>query len=399
MSWCEDHVAAEPCAPRRRRDGIHRPFGVTTVLGMPAGRRSAGVSAAAKGLFAVCLAVVVVCAIGCTSHYTVPLQLASELPEHVARAVGADPLFEYPHAKVPFDNHVIGVGATPDYSLRQLQIPSMGDNGQQDRLVMATYYRSESPTPRPLVIVLPIFARYTYPSQKLSTFLQKQSRGAVHVLNVEGESFLFDWAGLTETSDPEVFMELIQEGTERERTVIIDIRRLVDWAEQQPEIDGSRVALVGFSRSAIVAGVAATQEARLAATVLVMGGARPHEIVARCIGKRTSAVQRNARRRLGWDQDELEARIRPAFSVVDAANYPGRVDPETVLMFEASRDDCIQESARMALWESMGRPERISLNYGHRIAFAAMTPLGGNWICHRTWDFLQRRLLSSDDVG
>jgi dienelactone hydrolase len=389
-------MATELCASRPRTAADRRPFGRTNGLETPWRRRVAGVSAASKGLWTLSLAAVAVCLVGCTSHFIMPLQLASEIEAKVAYPEGADPLFEYSHTEVPFDNHILGRGATPDYSLRQLEIPSAGDNGQKDRMVRAEYYRSESPAPRPLVIVLPIFARYTYPSQKLSTFLQKQSRGLVHVLNVAGESFLFDWAGLTETSDPKVFMELVREGTERERIVVIDIRRLVDWAEQQPEIDGSRVALVGFSRSAIVAGVAATQEARLAATVLVMGGARPHEIVARCSGKRTSAVQRNAVRQLGWDQDELEARIRPMFSGVDAANYPGRVDPEKVLMFEASRDECIQESARMALWESMGRPERISLNYGHRIAFAAMTPLGGNWICHRTWEFLQRRLLSTD---
>ena len=39
-----------------------------------------------------------------------------------------------------------------------------------------------------------------------------------------------------------------------------------------------------------------------------------------------------------------------------------------------------------------GRPQLISLDYGHRIAFAAMTPLGGNWICDRTWEFLKQRL-------
>ena len=78
---------------------------------------------------------------------------------------------------------------------------------------------------------------------------------------------------------------------------------------------------------------------------------------------------------------------------MDAASYPGRVDPAGVLIFEASRDACIQESSRRALREAMGWPETVSLAYGHRIAFAGITPLGGNWICHRAWEFLRQRLL------
>jgi dienelactone hydrolase len=321
-----------------------------------------------------------------------PAQSAADVAGSWPRAAGADPRYDYPRDEVPFDNSLLGPGATPAYSVRLVKIPSIGDNRQEGNLITGRYYRNDSDEPRPLVIVLPIFARYTYPSAKMSGYLQRHSHGAVHVLDVEGHDFLFDWRTLSETSDDARFMEEIRKGVEAERTIVIDIRRLIDWAEQRPEIDGSRVAVIGFSRSAIVAGLAATQEPRLAATVLIMGGAHPHQIVARCAGKRTSALQRNVRRSFGWDADELERRIADEFALVDAANYPGRVDPRSVLMFEAARDECITETPRAALWHAMGRPKLISLDYGHRIAFAAMTPLGGNWICDRTWEFLQSRL-------
>ena len=329
---------------------------------------------------------------GCTTHTITRAQSAADVADSGSRVVGADPRFEYPRVEVPFENHVLGVGATPAYTVRQLTIPSIGDNRQEGNAIIGRYYRSNADGPRPLVIVLPIFARYTYPSAKMSGYLQRHGDGSVHVLDVEGKNFIFDWDTLTETSDEEVFMDEIRKGVETERTVVIDVRRLMDWAEQQPEIDDKRVALIGFSRSAIVAGLAATQEPRLAATVLIMGGAHPHQIVARCKGKRTSALHRNAKRSFGWEPDELERRIADDFALVDAANYPGRVDPESVLMFEAARDQCITESPREALWQAMGRPRLITLDYGHRVAFAAMTPLGGNWICDRTWEFLQERL-------
>jgi hypothetical protein len=150
---------------------------------------------------------------------------------------------------------------------------------------------------------------------------------------------------------------------------------------------------MGFSRSAIVAAAAATQEPRLAATVLIMGGVHSNEIVARCDGKRTKAVQNHVAEAFGWSSAELEDRLRPVFHGVDAATYPGRVDPASVLIFEAGRDRCIGERPRNDLWVTMGRPLKYTLNYGHRIAFFSMTPLGGSWMCRKTWDFLEERLL------
>jgi dienelactone hydrolase len=284
----------------------------------------------------------------------------------------------------------------PEYSERELTIPSYGDNGQLDHEIRARYLRSDLPGPRPLVIVLPIYARFTYPSRRVGNFIQRKSDGAVHVLDVEGKSFLIDWVALAETDDEDRFMELLREGIDRERITVIDIRRLIDWAEQRPEIDADRVALVGFSRSAIVAGIVATQEPRLAATVLMMGGAHPHRIIARCDGARTTAVHANVMDRFGWDQDELERRIEGIFEPVDAANYAGRVDPESVLIFEAARDECVPESSRDALKTAMGNPKTYSLDTKHRTAFLAITPLGGNWLCRRTWDFLEERFELDD---
>ena len=308
----------------------------------------------------------------------------------------SDPAFEYPRAQIQFDNHTIGEGATANYSAREISFPSIGVSPQGERVVKGQYYRSELPGPRPLVIVLPIYARFTYPSEKVGSFVQRHSDGEFHVLEVEGKNFLLNWYTLADTDNEELFLDLFRQGAEAERIVITDLRRLIDWADQQPEIDGSRVAMVGFSRSAIVAGTLATQEPRLAATVLVVGGAHPHTIIARCGGKRTSAVQRNAEQHFGWDQDELEDRLEPIFATVDPANYSDRVDPSTVLMIEAARDSCITEPSRTALWEAMGRPELITLNYGHRKAFLSMTSLGGNWMCDRIVEFLDKKLLDEN---
>jgi hypothetical protein len=79
---------------------------------------------------------------------------------------------------------------------------------------------------------------------------------------------------------------------------------------------------------------------------------------------------------------------------VDAATYPGRVQSQKVLMVDASRDECMVEDCRDSLWEALGRPERITLNYDHKRAFYSLTPLGFNWLRYRIWEFLEEELLA-----
>jgi dienelactone hydrolase len=66
---------------------------------------------------------------------------------------------------------------------------------------------------------------------------------------------------------------------ERIRTGIIDLRRLLDWAETRRGVAAGSVAVIGFSESTFqVAGLMAS-DPRVAAAVFLMGGAHPHEIL------------------------------------------------------------------------------------------------------------------------
>ena len=329
---------------------------------------------------------------GCfTSHVLTPYTDAGDVQE--SAHFEAAPPFRYSKTDVPFTNHVAGSGALSMYELRLIEMPSVGDNGQPDNLVTAKYFRSTLPGSHPLVIVLPIWGSFTYPPRKISSSIQRQSNGAVHVLHVQGDNFLADWSGITAAADESKFLELWHEAVERQRVTIVDVCRLIDWAERRPEIDPDRIGLIGFSLGAVVAGTVATQEARLAATVSVMGGSHLHSVIATCDGKRATRVQTRAAESFGWDREELEARLEPITSVLDPANYPDRVDPRRVLIIDANRDKCVPLSSREDLWLALGQPERISMNYDHEPAFYSFTPLGFNWMRRRIWDFLEKRLL------
>jgi hypothetical protein len=300
----------------------------------------------------------------------------------------------YERGAVPFTNHVEGAGANPLYEHRHLEIPSVGDNNQPGNLVTVSYYRSIVPGSHPLVIVLPIWGTYTYPPRKMTRFVQNHSDGRAHVLHIHGERYFLDWERLAAAPDEDSFLDVFRDAIEYQRVTMIDVSRVVDWAEQRPEIDGERVALVGFSIAASVAGSILTQEPRFAAAALVMGGAEQHKILAHCAGWRLNEVRTRVARDYGWSAEDLEVRLEPIMREVDAANYRGLIDPRNVLIVDAGIDDCMTEDCRESMWEALGRPERLTMNYKHKQAFYSFTPIGFNWLRYQIWDFLEQRLLS-----
>ena len=154
--------------------------------------------------------------------------------------------------------------------------------------------------------------------------------------------------------------------------------------------------MMGFSHGALVAGMVAVQEPRLAAAVLVMSGGRLHEVFARCPLMRSEGMREKAVSDFGWALDDFEKRLEPIFLSLDAANYPGRVDPSRVLMIDAAKDECMSSAGREALWEALGRPDRVTLDYRHKRAFLTMTPVKRNWLRHRIWSFLEQSLGGND---
>ncbi len=279
--------------------------------------------------------------------------------------------------------------AAPGYARLRLQFPSAGDNGQPGNLVSVDYYRSARTGRKPLVIVYPIWNSYTYPSDKItSTFLQR-SGGAVNVFYVHGERDLFDWAALRGARDEADFRALLQSRVAaRALTVVDDTRRLIDWAQSQDDIDPGRIGLVGFSVGAVVASYVVTVEPRLAATALVMGAAQFHEILAVCDGE-PGRLRRAVMERFGWSSQHYRQVLEEMLAPVDVGRRGTLVDPARIILMDAHFDTCMPASARDALWQGLGRPERISFLYDHKTAFLSMTLLGSDYMNNRLYDFLQ----------
>ena len=241
------------------------------------------------------------------------------------------------------------------------------------------------------MIVLPIWGTSTYPSRKITKSLRRYSRGDINVLRILGEDFLFDWAALSAAATEAELIVLAERMVERVRTHVRDVRRAIDWAEAQPGVDADRIGLIGFSMGAIVGSLIAANEPRIAATVLAMGGANTHEMLANCFG-RAKEAREAIMARLGWTKETFEEKLERPLMPINAARFAGSVNPDRVIIFEAARDTCIPKSSRDALWHAMGQPQRVSLANGHKMAFLAMTPLGFNTMRRKIYDFLEETL-------
>ncbi len=187
------------------------------------------------------------------------------------------------------------------------------------------------------------------------------------------------------------FIDVMSEMADRMHTTVIDIRRLIDWAVDQEEVDPERIAVVGFSMSAVSASLALVADSRFAAAVLVMGAADPTTAITACSG-RLMEVKKSVTRRFGWSDEEYRAVVAEEWDKLDVTHMSTQIDPANILIVEAAQDKCMSAESREALWVSMGRPERIKLNYKHKIAFLTMTPLGMNYTRREIVDFLEETL-------
>ena len=330
--------------------------------------------------------------VGCASHVRTPhpsnevAGAAFGRPTFVEVAASA---FDYPDQQ-PYATAPI-VGEERDYWIRSLAFASVGENGQDRNLVTGRYYQGKGAGARPLVIVLPIWGVHNYPSDTIAADLRARSAGAVNVLRILGEERLFDWDAAGDVASEAEFFAEVDQMVDRFVTTVIDIRRVIDWAAARPEIDPRRIALVGFSMGAVLASVVIAHEPRLAAGVLVMGGADLHEILTSC-GSEFGTVRERVLEQLDWSVERFRAELEWALAEINPARFAGMADPRRVLIIEAGEDTCVPQSARDRLWHALGRPERIAYRYDHRMAFLAMTFLGGYDLQRHVYRFLDRAL-------
>lgn len=306
--------------------------------------------------------------------------------------------YQQPVAEQPFTYAPAGpitlsepIKTTLAHELVELTFPSSGQTGAPDNTVRGLYFRSRDPSPKRLVVVMPIWGTSSYPPEKISRGYARRAGKDTHVIWIYGNTPLFPWTELSTAATEEQFMALARDSSERYRSAVIDMRRLIDWADTQPAIDASRIGFVGFSMSALVTATLLANDSRVAAAVLMMGAANYADVFTAC-GNRAGEVRAHVQSQFGWSLQRYHDFFEELFGPADPIRYPNRFDPDAILMIDAMFDDCMPETSRAALWEVTGQPERITLLYRHRTSFYSLTPLGLNFTRRKIYQFLDKAL-------
>ncbi|MFU8878615.1 MAG: hypothetical protein ACNA7E_10775, partial [Wenzhouxiangellaceae bacterium] len=297
---------------------------------------------------------------------------------------------EYRPAATPLGHEEV---VSDEYFIQWMLFGGETDSGPLPAL-RARHYRGNHPGPRPLVILVPVWGdgMYAFPSSSLQRHIVRRAEGAIDVLEIAGGARLIRWDELGQVPDPESFIERLDETVERYRRSALTIRGMLDWAQRHPELDGSRVAIVGFSVGALAAANVLGTDERFRSGVLVMGPAELGAVLATC-GGRTGEVRDQVLDRLDWSLEEYEAQVGEILAPADPAHGDFHFDPQRLLIMDAMLDRCIPRKGRRALWETTGRPKRISFIASHRQAFLSQSILGLHFGNRRIYRSLREHLL------
>jgi dienelactone hydrolase len=307
----------------------------------------------------------------CVPRVHIPLTTAAEHARHrpvvalPAAFAGPRPA-EPPAVTLRYRKRVLA------YDVSSFSFPSSGSNRQPDNLVRGRYFHRAEGGRRGLVVVLPIWGRSKYPPAITTRRLIR--RGELDVLVLQAERALIDWRAVAAAPTEEAYRAEVRRWVAVYTTTVEDVRRALDWGLARPEVDRQRVGLVGFSMSAIVGATVTGLDPRLTRAVFVMGSPRLEDIFLDC-PMLPGRVRERLRARFGWSREDLRRRLAPELAPINPVTYAGRIDPRRVLMFDAARDRFVPRASRELLWESLGRPERITLAYGHGLSFLSFTVL------------------------
>ncbi|MCS7064850.1 MAG: S9 family peptidase, partial [Fimbriimonadales bacterium] len=137
-----------------------------------------------------------------------------------------------------------------------------------------------------------------------------------------------------------------------------DVRRALDWLARQPEVDSTRVALVGISLGAIMGATALGVEPRLHSAVLILGGVDLAHILWHSI----LAIRARIRLR---EQGYTLQRLREAIADVEPMYRLTPALGEKTFVIGARFDIVVPTEDTEKLIRALGNPRVFWLNTGH----------------------------------
>jgi poly(3-hydroxybutyrate) depolymerase len=153
-----------------------------------------------------------------------------------------------------------------------------------------------------------------------------------------------------------------------------DLRRAVAVLRARKEVDSARIGYLGFSLGAVLGGVLAGHEPKLAAAVLIAPAARWEVLAAT-----------RSRWKLGWNTALLGRWLRCApckrlLARVDPARTIQRFAPRPLLVVVGQNDLVIRPLAGLALYERAGKGAQLIKHSGGHAPGPALRVRAARWL-------------------
>lgn len=232
---------------------------------------------------------------------------------------------------------------------------------KENNTVHAEYYRPKGEGRFPAVIVLDITAG----DQNLSRII------ATHLANKGVAAMFVQMAYYGPRRPPGSSLRLLSPDVPQTlvaiRQTVLDLRRASAWLENRPEIDPSKLGILGTSLGSFIGTLTAEMEPRLGRVAVLLGGGG---LVDAFYDDPRGASLRKLYESLGGSKERAREIIAP----VDPLTYAANIKDRSVLILAARRDDIVPPRCAEALWEATGKQKIIWYNCTHYGAALYIVP-------------------------
>lgn len=264
--------------------------------------------------------------------------------------------------------------------------------------IRGQYLRLKKPGSHGIIIVAGVPSNTTFPQDRIrETFTEwvwpeEYGFPNFHLLILDTGAWPLEPLRFKNARAEKIFNEY-RDLKEYLRTVVIAIRRSIDWAEVQSEIDPARIGITGASTGGIFAILAQGADSRIASGLFMMTGGNLSHILAESTEKDASAIRDETMKKLGWSKETLRQKLSELLYDVEPLVWASRIPPRQTEVFIAEFDDFIPSSLGWELWQQLKNPRPPLIFYAsHKAAFVAMTIAGGYRMNYEIYKFFSKTL-------
>jgi dienelactone hydrolase len=235
----------------------------------------------------------------------------------------------------------VGTRTRMHFAVRELSLPSAADS------IAFEYYDVAGVERTPVIVLLPVFNGQLTISRFFARYFANQGWAAVVV---------------TRGRDP---LDALTAPVDTVEGNLQAYRRVLDWVEQEPELDARRIGVMGISLGAMDGVMLAALDRRVNSLVIAMAGGDLSYVLANTNHRRIARTIDDMAEDLGTSREAVGAKLGAAIKLDPLALAP-YVDAERVFMVLTRTDAIIPFEAQEELRATMGSPEALYLVTGHR---------------------------------